>query len=377
MNRLLLGGALGALAMYFLDPQGGRRRRARTRDRVVHAAHVINEAGKVTARDTVHRAAGMWAGTKRLFQRGDISDQALVGRVRAALGRAVSHPHAIEVAAQGGHVHVAGPILAHEVRGFLKCVRGVSGVRAVSDELTVYESGEGISALQGGAPRHGERFELLQENWSPAARLATGAAGAMLMLSATRARASVSALLALSGGALLARAVTNLDLSSLVGLGHRGITVQKTITVEAPVETVFAFWTNFQNFPRFMSKVRDIRRIAENRSAWTVAGPGGVPVQWTAEVVRTVPNQLIEWRSTSDSHVRHNGVVRFEDNGAGGTRVNVRLGYLPPAGAFGHAVARLFGADPKSEMDADLMRMKTLIETGHPPHDAARPIRES
>ena len=81
MKRLLAGGALGALAMYFLDPQGGRRRRARTRDKVVHAAHVINEAGKVTARDTVHRAAGMWAGTKRLFQRGDISDQALVGRV--------------------------------------------------------------------------------------------------------------------------------------------------------------------------------------------------------------------------------------------------------------------------------------------------------
>jgi uncharacterized membrane protein len=377
MNRLLIGGALGALAMYFLDPQGGRRRRARTRDKVVHAAHVINEAGKVTARDTVHRAAGMWAGTRRLFQRGDTSDQALVGRVRAALGRAVSHPHAIEVAAQGGHVYVAGPILAHEVRGFLKCVRGVTGVRAVSDQLTVYENSEGVSALQGGEPRRGERFELLQENWSPAARLATGAAGAALMISATRAGAGMSPLLALSGGALLARAVTNLDLPSLVGLGRRGITVQKTISVDAPVETVFAFWTNFQNFPRFMSRVRDIRRIAENRSAWTVAGPGGVPVEWTAEVIRAVPNQLIEWRSTGESYVRHNGVVRFENNGAGGTRVNVRLGYLPPAGAFGHAVARLFGADPKSEMDADLMRMKTLIETGHAPHDAARPIRES
>jgi uncharacterized membrane protein len=197
------------------------------------------------------------------------------------------------------------------------------------------------------------------------------------MLSATRARASIAALLAVSGGALLARAVTNLDLRSLVGLGPRGITVQKTITVEAPVETVFAFWTNFQNFPRFMSRVRDIRRITENRSAWTVAGPGGVPVQWIAEVVRAVPHQLIEWRSTAESAVRHNGMVRFENDGVHGTRVNVRLAYVPPAGAFGHAVARLFGADPKSEMDADLMRMKTLIETGHPPHDAARPIRES
>jgi uncharacterized membrane protein len=197
------------------------------------------------------------------------------------------------------------------------------------------------------------------------------------MLSATRARAGVSALLSVSGGALLARAVTNLDLPSLVGLGRRGIVVQKTIGVAAPVETVFAFWTNFQNFPRFMSRVRDIRRIAENRSAWTVAGPGGVPVQWIAEVIRTVPNRLIEWRSASESYLRHNGVVRFEADGAGGTRVNVRLGYVPPAGAFGHAVARLFGADPKSEVDADLMRMKTLIETGHAPHDAARPIRES
>ncbi|MGQ0547505.1 MAG: hypothetical protein ACT4P3_19600 [Betaproteobacteria bacterium] len=49
-----------------------------------------------------------------------------------------------------------------------------------------------------------------------------------------------------------------------------------------------------------------------------------------------------------------------------------RSDYVPPAGALGHAVAALFGADPKSEMDADLMRMKTMLETGRPPHDAAR-----
>ena len=56
----------------------------------------------------------------------------------------------------------------------------------------------------------------------------------------------------------------------------------------------------------------------------------------------------------------------------GGTRVRVHLSYVPPGGAIGHAIAALLGADPKSEMDADLLRMKTMIETGHPPHDAAR-----
>jgi hyperosmotically inducible periplasmic protein len=65
MNRFLVGGALGALAMYFLDPAQGRRRRARTRDRVAHAARTVNEAGKVTVRDTAQRAQGMIAEAPR------------------------------------------------------------------------------------------------------------------------------------------------------------------------------------------------------------------------------------------------------------------------------------------------------------------------
>jgi uncharacterized membrane protein len=76
--------------------------------------------------------------------------------------------------------------------------------------------------------------------------------------------------------------------------------------------------------------------------------------------------------------VKHEGWVRFEQNGHGGSRITIRLCYVPPGGAFGHAVAALFGADPKSEMDSDLLRMKTIIETGRVPHDAARPApRES
>ena len=144
--------------------------------------------------------------------------------------------------------------------------------------------------------------------------------------------------------------------------------------VAAPVERVFDFWTDFQNFPRFMHNVRDVRQLADNRSHWVVAGPAGVPVQWTAEVTRVIPGELIEWRSVSDSDVRHSGAVRFQGNGDGGTRVSVQLSYVPPAGAFGHAVATMFGADPKSEMDADLLRVKAALETKRPPADAADPV---
>ncbi|HLS86147.1 MAG TPA: SRPBCC family protein, partial [Burkholderiales bacterium] len=284
---------------------------------------------------------------------------------------------AIEVFVDRGYVDLSGPILADEVRPLLARVREVPGVRGVSDHLTVHRDAEHISALQGGVPRHGERFELLQDNWSPAARLMTGALAGGLMLRGARSEGPVGPLLALSGAALLVRAVTNRDFATLLGLGGRGITVQKVINVAAPPQRVFEFWTDYQNFPRFMSKVRDVQRVADGRSRWTVAGPAGVPVHWTAQVTRLEPGRLIEWRATGNSSVRHEGSVRFDPSqkagASGGTRITVRMRYFPPAGAFGHAVATLFGADPKAEMDADLLRMKTMIETGHRPHDAARP----
>jgi uncharacterized membrane protein len=381
MNPILVGGALGALAMYFLDPHEGRRRRARTRDKVVHAGKRLNEAGKVTARDTVHRAYGVLATARKLFNHEPVADGVLIERVRAELGRVVSHPHAVDVAADHGHVTLSGPILAEEVRPLLRCVRVVPGVMAVSDRLTVYEDAEAqhVSSLQGGQPRPGTRFELMQENWSPAARLAAGTLGAGLLTAAFRARAGMCALLGVSGSALVARAATNRRLSTLLGISDasHGIVVQKTINVDAPLEEVFGFWTDYQNFPRFMHNVREVH-VREDVSHWVVAGPAGVPVQWNARLVQVQPNELLRWRSIFGSAVKHEGCVRFEHNGAGGTRVTVRLRYVPPGGAFGHAVATVFGADPKSEMDADLMRMKSMIETGRPPHDAARPLqRES
>ena len=373
MNRILYSAVAGALAMYFFDPQGGRRRRARTRDKIDHAARRLRDAYDVTARDTRQRALGMKAELRamsdRFLHRGDpVSDETLVGRVRAVLGRYVSHPHAIEVTAHDGEVALTGPILAHEVPGLLKAVKGVSGVERVANELVAHKEPGNVSSLQGGLPRRGQQWELLQDNWSPAARLVTGTLGLALLL-----RGGVIG--RIGGAALLARAVTNLDFATLVGMGEPedGIEVQKTICVAAPVEQVFAFWSDYQNFPRFMSNVREVR-VDGDRSHWVVSGPAGMPVEWDAEVMRIEPNSLIKWRSTPGSAVKQEGEVRFAPMADGGTRVTIQMCYLPPAGALGHAVARLLGADPKSEMDADLMRMKSMIETGHAPHDAAQRV---
>jgi uncharacterized membrane protein len=94
-------------------------------------------------------------------------------------------------------------------------------------------------------------------------------------------------------------------------------------------------------------------------------------VEFDAEVTRAVWNKMIAWRTLGGSPVAHAGTVRFDALADGRTRVDVHMSYDPPAGWLGHGVAAAFGADPKSSMDADLARMKTMIETGHAPHDAA------
>jgi uncharacterized membrane protein len=68
--------------------------------------------------------------------------------------------------------------------------------------------------------------------------------------------------------------------------------------------------------------------------------------------------------------------VRFEPRPDGGTRVLLAISYTPPGGPLGHAVARLMGPDPSSELDEDLMRIKAFLESGgrhapEPPASAA------
>jgi uncharacterized membrane protein len=368
---------LGAVLMYFLDPDRGRRRRALVRDQIIHAGRRLREARRVTAVDLANRRNGLWAEAARWLRvDSGIPDRELTERVRAKLGRVVSHPHAVDVSVRDGHVTLSGPILMEEVQPLLSCVQGVAGARTVEDHLSAYEEAGRISALQGGRPRAGHRFELFQKNWSPAARLLAGALGAGLVLLGARERGALNVALGVLGGGLLVRAATNREFASLVGVGDdcRGVNVQKTINVNAPVARVFEFWRDYQNFPLFMANVREVRPLDEYRSQWTVAGPAGVPIDWISEVTRVVPNERIEWCSAPGSAIRHSGIVRFDPNGNGGTRLDIQLCYVPVAGALGHAVAKVFGADPKNEMDADLMRMKSMIETGHRPHDAARPL---
>jgi uncharacterized membrane protein len=253
----------------------------------------------------------------------------------------------------------------------MRAVRAVRGVQAIDDKLEPHDQAGRIPALQGGLPRP-KQFRL-DENWPPALRLFAAAGGGALVLMGARERGILGLAFAAAGGALAVRGAVNASIGRLAGApGQRGIDIQKTIHVDAPIEQVFETLSRYENFPSFMRNVRKVTRHPDGRSHWVVAGPAGGSVEWDAETTVCRPNEVLAWRTVRHASVGHAGIIRFDRYGGGdGTRLDIRMTYSPPGGMVGHAVAKLFGADAKTELHQDLMRLKTFLETGVEPHDAA------
>jgi uncharacterized membrane protein len=280
------------------------------------------------------------------------------------------------VKAVDGLIILGGPILAAEVHPLLDSVIGIDGVKNIENRLEAHEQAGDIPALQGGRPRRGQGFGPLKTNWSPTTRLVAIAAGSALTVYGAKRRNIAGTMMSSVGLGILARAFTNFETSRLLGIdgGRKVIEIQKTINIEAPVDRVFTYWSHPENFPDFMTHVLEVRRIGDGLYRWTVGGPAGLRVQWDAGITDLDFNERLAWKSLPGAVVDQAGVTQFSSNPDGSTRIDVKMSYNPPAGVLGHAIAELFGVDPKHEMDDDLMRMKSFIETGVHPHDAAQHV---
>lgn len=84
---------------------------------------------------------------------------------------------------------------------------------------------------------------------------------------------------------------------------------------------------------------------------------------------------MIGWRSVEGSLIGNEGTIRFEPD-RGGTRLSIRLSYNPPGGALGHALVTALGANPKRQLDDDLVRFKSLLEKGKATGRAERVTKE-
>ena len=147
--------------------------------------------------------------------------------------------------------------------------------------------------------------------------------------------------------------------------GGRGVKVEKSVTINKSPEELYSFWLNFENLPRFMKHLEEVRVTGDGTSHWVAKGPAGMSVEWDAESYNLKENEMIAWRSLEGSQVANAGSVHFRPAPEGrGTEVRVVLKYDPPAGVLGAWVAKLFGEAPEQQIEEDLRRFKGLMETG-------------
>jgi uncharacterized membrane protein len=133
--------------------------------------------------------------------------------------------------------------------------------------------------------------------------------------------------------------------------------VEKSIEVEAPVSTVYNQWTQFEEFPRFMQGVEEVKQLDNKRLRWRAEIAGRV-VEWEAEIFEQIPDQRIAWRSVTGS--MNSGMLNFEPLGANRTRVSLKVNYKPEGKLekLGSALGVV-----SQKIEGDLERFKEFIES--------------
>lgn len=212
--------------------------------------------------------------------------------------------------------------------------------------------------------------------------LALGSGAALLIIGLSR-RSPLGACLAISSAPLLYRGVSGRwpdvinnsiprRTTKTALAGGRGVHVRDSIRLEVPIAEVYRFWRKLEHLPRFMAHLNRVTEQPDGTSHWVAAGPGGVTVEWDAEIIDEVPNKRLSWRSRPGSDVVTAGSVTFaEARGGRSTQVSVHLQYAPPAGKAGALVASLFGRAPTQTVREDLRQFKRHLETGELPRATA------
>src|SRR5579884_444822 len=104
-----------------------------------------------------------------------------------------------------------------------------------------------------------------------------------------------------------------------------------SVTVNASVHQVYSLFSHFNDFPKFMSFVKEVTYYDNNTSHW-VADVAGRH-EWDAVNENWIPDKQIGWRATQGTD--NFGKVTFEPMGTDQTKVDVYINYDPPAGVLG------------------------------------------
>lgn len=152
------------------------------------------------------------------------------------------------------------------------------------------------------------------------------------------------------GGAILSKKMRNR------GMPGGMSSVEETIEVDVPLSTAYNQWTQFEEFPRFMSSVQEVRQLDDTHLHWKATVAGKVK-EWDAEITHQIPDRRIAWQSISG--VPNAGDVSFERISESRTRIRLKMQYTPEdmLEEAGDAVGAV-----KMQARQNLSRFKELLE---------------
>jgi uncharacterized membrane protein len=132
--------------------------------------------------------------------------------------------------------------------------------------------------------------------------------------------------------------------------------IEQSIDVNVPVRTAYNQWTQFEEFPRFMEGVEEVRQLDDTHLHWKTK-VGGRTKEFEAEITEQRPDERIAWSATQGAEQA--GVVTFHRVDEGRTRIMLQL-EAEPEGVVekaGDALGLL-----KRRVKGDLERFKEMIE---------------
>jgi uncharacterized membrane protein len=132
---------------------------------------------------------------------------------------------------------------------------------------------------------------------------------------------------------------------------------QDSIEVDVPISTAYNQWTQFEEFPRFMQDVEEVRQIDDTHLHWR-ARIAGKPVEWDSEITTQIPDRRISWRSTSGPP--NSGAVSFDRVTGNRTRITLRMSYRAPGVA--EKIGDALGA-VRMELSGNLHRFADFIQS--------------
>lgn len=132
--------------------------------------------------------------------------------------------------------------------------------------------------------------------------------------------------------------------------------VQESIEVEVPVRSAYNQWTQFEEFPRFMEGVEEVKQLDDTHLRWR-ADVGGKTKEWTAEITEQRPDERVAWKNVDGAD--NAGVITFHRLGDGKARVTAQIDAEPEG--MVETAGDLMGMLDR-RVKGDLQRFKEFIE---------------